>query len=191
MRQPDLYVYTSTGFGAAKSLYSLAILVTGTAYHSRDVLLNRLSAEQCLHEFDAGLFYVGAGTGNAVQDALPAAYITLHDAVSYVMFPPLDLSGSCGSGKQLRIMLSFYVPSEAALEGNLAASGLRLSEVGAFGFRAQSTHQSRRDVKSKAAEGAVRWECREIRWTSQAHPKRDAAGACALAYRIHAYLNAA
>jgi hypothetical protein len=61
-------------------------------------------------EFVAGLLQEGAGASNTVQCALPATDVTLHDIVFYVMFPPLDLPGSCGSGKQLRIMVSGYAP---------------------------------------------------------------------------------
>lgn len=68
---------------------------------------NPLLAAKRSYELDAGFFYIGSGAGNAVECTLSPANIAFHVCdVDYVMFPPLDLSGSCGSGKQLRIMVS-------------------------------------------------------------------------------------
>lgn len=69
-----------------------------------------LANDQLVCEFVAGFLQAGASACNTVEAALSAAYIALHDFAVYVMFPPLDLSGSCASGKQLRIMLSGYAP---------------------------------------------------------------------------------
>ena len=74
------------------------------------MFLDLFLTQECLNKQDAGLLDAGPGTCYTVQRTLSPANVTLHDVADYVMLPPLDLSGSCGSGKQLKVMLSGRAP---------------------------------------------------------------------------------
>lgn len=75
-------------------IYSLALFILRARYHSADMFLNLLLAQQCLHEHNAGFFDARAGACHTVQRALPSTDITLHGVTDYVILPPIDLSGS-------------------------------------------------------------------------------------------------
>lgn len=104
---------------------------------------------QLVREFVAGFLQEGASASNTVQCALSAADIALHDVVIYVICPPLDLSGSCGSGKQLRIMLSGYAPLEVLCRQTVCLGNTLIWTVFVEAY-AGSEHEAQRRVEAKA-----------------------------------------